>query len=173
MKILIVYYSFTENNKKLAYYLQDELECDIAEINTVKSRTGLSIFMDLIFNRQPEIKTVPFNLHDYDHILFISPIWAGKIAMPLASFLFNQRRDLSAFSFITVCGGGNEMQKEKVRDELLLLTGKQPCKVQELWVSGVLSHGRKLSTRASSYRLTAGDLQKFNLTIADFLKDIR
>ena len=55
MKTLIAYYSFTHNNEVLAKDLQKKLNCDIHKIEEPGKRTGFTILLDLIFNRNPEI----------------------------------------------------------------------------------------------------------------------
>src|SRR5690242_15926601 len=106
MKTLIVFYSFTGNNEKLTAYLQGHIGCDVSKLETMKKRTGFSVFLDIVFSRKPVIKSITHNLKNYDHVIFSSPIWAGKIAMPLNSFLGDNAKDIKDYSFITVCGGG-------------------------------------------------------------------
>jgi flavodoxin len=173
MKNLILYYSFTENNKKLAALLTKRLHCDSVGIETVKKRTGLSILLDLVFNRKPEIKTVRYYLRDYDHIIFIAPIWAGKIAMPLKSFLVDQKSNIQNYSFITICGGGNPGQKEKISNELSATIGKRPMKVAEMWINNLLPKEKKATIKyTSGYRIQTDEFTAFENDIVEFLSDI-
>jgi flavodoxin len=171
MKNLIVYYSFTRNNEKLAEHLQKLLNCDIAKIETIKKRNAFSILLDLVFKRKSELKAIEFHLADYDHIIFIAPIWAGKIAMPLKSFLIDEKTSIKNYSFITICGGGNPEQKTKIEQELALTVQMRPLNVVELWVSDLLSAEKKDTIKyTSGSRIEAGDLAKFETKLREFIK---
>jgi hypothetical protein len=42
-------------------------------------------------------------------VLFLDPIWAGRIASPLKAFLGLGKNHLQQYSFISLCGtGGNK-----------------------------------------------------------------
>jgi flavodoxin len=168
MKKLIAYYSFSENNKKLAEFLLKELNCDLVRIETVKKRSGLSILLDLIFKRKPEVKQVPYYLRDYDHIIFIAPIWASKIAMPLTSFMKAEKSNVKSYSFITVCGG-RPGQKEKITKELVATIGKAPLSVVELWTNNLKNEPENGLKRGRIDRL---QLEVFGKDIVGFLSGI-
>jgi hypothetical protein len=166
-----VYYSFTRNNEKLAEHLQEQLNCDIAEIETVKKRNSFSILLDLIFKRIPKLKAIEPRLSNYDHVIFISPIWAGKIATPLKSFLMCEKEKIKTYSLITICGGGNPKQKQNIEGELTLITQMKPLNVMELWINDVLPAERKETIKSTSgTRIEAADLAKFESKIRDFIK---
>jgi flavodoxin len=166
MKTLIVYYSFTQNNEKLALHLREVLNCDLVKIETLKKRTGFSILFDLMFNRESAIKTVPYYLRDYDHVIFIAPIWAGRIAMPLKTFILNEKANIKQYSFVTLCGGRSDTQKSKIQNQLKEMTGKAPEKVTELWVSNLLPNGKKDSVKnVSGYRIDPTELKQFDSEI--------
>jgi flavodoxin len=172
MKNLIVYYSFTNNNEKLADYLRKKLNCDAVKIETVKKRSGFSILLDLVFKRRPELKTIPYYLRDYDHVIFIAPVWAGKIAMPMTSYMTNEKRNIKSYSFITLCGGGNPNQKDKIRNELGSLLGKEPSNVLELWVNDLLTPEKKNSVKyTSGFRIGPEGVGQFENKLRDFIKE--
>jgi len=170
MKTLIVYYSFTHNNEVLAQELQKQLECDLLKIEDLKKRKGFSIFLDLLFNRKPAIKFDPVTLTDYDRIIFIAPIWAGKIAMPLKTFLTNERAKITHYSFITLCGGGNKNQHNKITQELTSILHASPDAVTELWIHDLLKENQKNSPGSvTNYKITNGDLLMFQHSIHKFI----
>ncbi|HEU5291408.1 MAG TPA: hypothetical protein VFU05_12240 [Cyclobacteriaceae bacterium] len=171
MKTLIVYYSFTQNNEKLANFLQKKLNCDIVPLETVGRRNGFSIFLDLVFNRRPEIKRVPYYLRDYDHVIFLAPIWAGKIAMPMKSFLINEKGNISDYSFITLCGGGNPKQKENIRNELSDLLERAPLDVVELWVSKLLLDKKENIKPVSSFKVNPNEIENYQSEIENFIRE--
>jgi flavodoxin len=170
MKNLIVYYSFTNNNEKLAEYLTGQLRCERIRLTTVKKRNGFSILLDLVFHRKPKVNTIPVLLKDYDHIIFVAPIWAGRIATPLRSFLTDHCQDIRSYSFITLCGGGNAQQKENIQKELLSIVRKAPEKVLELWVNDLLPADKKNTVRyTSGHRIGSDELTVFESRIRDFI----
>lgn len=172
MKNLIVYYSFTRNNEKLAEHLRDRLNCEIVKLETVKKRNGFSILFDLMFSRKPRLKPVTVSLRDYDHVIFVAPIWAGKIAMPLTSFLSDQKQNIRSYAFATLCGGGNVNQKENVRQELLSIVQKAPLNMLELWINDLLTEDKKNTIKyTSGFRIEDEGLDKFENKIRDFLKE--
>ncbi|HEY9045521.1 MAG TPA: hypothetical protein VIN08_06475 [Ohtaekwangia sp.] len=170
MKTLMVYYSFTHNNEVLAQELQKQLGCDILKIEDLKKRNGFSIFLDILFSRRPAIKYSPVSLTAYDRFIFIAPIWAGKIATPLKTFLINERTKIKHYSFITICGG-REGQRDKITLELSAALRAMPDAVTELWINNLLQEDQKNSIKyTSSYQLTSGDLVRFQNSIQEFIK---
>lgn len=161
MKTLIVYYSFTQNNEKLAKRLRDLLNCDIVKVETVKKRSGLSIMLDLMLNRKPVIKPVPYYLPDYDHVIFVAPIWAGRIAMPLKTYLIHEKANIQRYSFISLCGG-RPGQKEKIQQELHSILDIAPDNLIELWINDLLPPDKKDTIKfTSGYRITPDELVQF------------
>ncbi|SKC83543.1 flavodoxin family protein [Ohtaekwangia koreensis] len=170
MKTLIVYYSYTHNNEVLANVLQEKLKCDIFKIEEVKKRNAFAIMLDLVFNRIPKIKPRLFDVGSYDRYIFVAPIWAGKIASPLKTFLVEERFYISDYSFITICGGQTD-QKEKLVTNLTKILGHEPSLVQELSINNLLSGDKKNTMKyTSSYRIQSDDMIKFNVAIDDFLR---
>jgi flavodoxin len=169
MKTLIVYYSFTSNNELLAIELQKKLQCDVLKLEEVKKRTGLTILLDVIFNRRTKIKKYNVAIKDYENLILIAPIWAGKIATPLNTFLKNEKKEINHYSFITLCGG-NKGQKEKIFYALTLLLQKEPEQVTELWINDLLPENEKDTIKhTSGYRAKQSDLELFKTKIDNFL----
>ena len=170
MKTLIVYYSFSGNNEFLAQELQKRLDCDIYKILELKLRNSLDIFLDLIFKRKPKIEKSKFDLQQYDRLILIAPIWASKIATPLRSFIELEKDNFKEYSFITVCTGPDG-QDEKITDELIQLTQKEPKTVMELKINDLLPPERKDSVKyATPYRINQRILLAFEMEIAGFLQ---
>lgn len=174
MKTLIAYYSYTNNNQKLAFQLQKTLRCHLLKIEELKKRTGFTILMDLMLNRKPPVKVFPYNLKEYDHIIFVAPIWAGKIASPLKTFLLNEKSIIREYSFITLCGGGGgHSQIEKIQKELATLIEKEPLKVGELRINDLLPPKKKDTIKyTSGYRIADDEFKVFENQINNFLEGI-
>lgn len=171
MKTLIAYYSFTQNNEKLAMHIQKQLNCDIAKVETANTRNSFSILLDLMLNRKPKVKPIPCSLKSYDYIIFVAPIWAGKIATPMKSFFDKEKLNIKRYSFITLCGGSSG-QKQKIERELVSILEKSPVKVLELWVNDLLPAEKKDTIKhTSGFRIEANGFEKFESRLSDFIKD--
>lgn len=170
MKNLIVYYSYTSNNQLLATYLQEQLKCDILRIEERKKRTVFTIFFDRLFGRKPTIKGYNVHLSGYDHVILIAPVWIGRIASPLKSFLVKERDNIRSYSFISLCGGV-EKQREKLVDELTKLIKRKPGAVEELWIADLLSDDeRNIPKNTTEYRVSRNDLELFRSKIEEFIE---
>lgn len=169
MKTIIVYYSFTQNNEKLARLLQRRLGCDLLKIEELKKRTRFTILFDLVFNRLPAIKTNLHNLKEYDQVIFVAPVWAAKIASPLKTFIMSERENISNYGFITVCTGAAG-QQEKITRQLGKLTGKKPEVVLELSIDSLFRHSKEKAILYSpDYRVSDEDFIFFEPIITEFL----
>ncbi|MFO7257419.1 MAG: hypothetical protein DIU61_006990 [Bacteroidota bacterium] len=173
MKPLIVYYSHGGNNELLAYRLQKEFNSDIFEVEPAGKRTGFSIFLDIVLGRTPRIKPCPLTLSAYDMLVFVAPIWSGKIASPLRSFLTQYRDQITSYAFMSLCGGGMSAQVEKVRKELTTTVGRAPIAVRELWVLELpKSHLKANPPKISGYRVTPEDINYFVPDIHAFVEEV-
>ena len=173
MKTLIAYYSFTGNNEALAKSLQLKLDCDIYEITEVNKRKSITILFDLIFKRLPKVIKPTIELNQYDHIIFISPVWDGKIATPLKSFLINERSNIYQYSFITICSG-RRGQYDWLRDELIKVMRKEPSALTELKVNDLLPPEKRDNIKYTTpYRVQGKDIAAFYDKIDPFLKKFK
>ncbi len=175
MKTAIIVYSFSGNNMRLATYIQNRLSADLYVIDESKKKSGLSIFFDIAFNRTPSIKA-PFHIDgSYDHYVFISPIWAGRIASPLKAFLKREAESLVVpYSFVSVCGGGDNGQSVKIEKELKALIGHQPIASLEISVSKLLSGVKDRSPKMiSAYRINEQDLLSFASELNHFIAQVK
>jgi len=148
--------------------LQKRLGCDILKIETRRKRNFLSIFLDIAFNRTPQLRPFDKPILRYEHFVFLGPVWAGKIASPLRSFLRAQRENIKRYAFITVCGSGEAGQKERIIQELTNMLYSTPEVVTELGVDKIMQakqHGKP----ASVFRINATDLDIFKGEIDRFV----
>ena len=100
-KILVVYYSHSENTKFVADMIKSQLRADIASIETTnKYPSSISRTKAQKFNTTsiPKIKKFSKDLKKYDIIVIGSPVWNSKPAPAIQAFLKDQ--DLSGK---TVC----------------------------------------------------------------------
>ncbi len=145
----------------LANDLKKRFACETLKIIEPKKRKNITILFDVLFNRRPRIENIGRNLREYDHIIFIAPIWAGKIASPLKSLLLLQKENIRDYSFICACSGV-ENQKEKIQAQLTKLLQKPPIIVTELWINDLLPADQKNKIKyVTPYRLQPKDFVVF------------
>ena len=161
MKTLVIYYSFTNNNRILATHLKEKFGFELFEIQETGKRSGLSIMLDLIFKRKSSLRKYDISWSKYNHFIFVSPVWAGKIATPLKTFLLKEKENIASYSFVTLCGG-NSGQREKINKDLSTLMGRSPETVVELWINDLLPKDKKNTIQyTSGYRIQSNELSKF------------
>lgn len=170
MRILIIYFSFSGNNRRLAEYLAKEIQCDICPIIEKKRRTMLTIVLDMMFKRSPKIEAIETPISNYDHTILVAPIWDSKVANPMKTLIKREKNSLNNYSFISFCGFDRPGQKERITNQLTDLTGYPPKSVSELKVCELFpSEYREEVNTISCYHITRKDLSKFEDKIYDFL----
>ena len=173
MKTLIVYYSLTQNNETLVKLLRTKLDCEALKIESVRRRTAFSIVLDNLFSRKPAIHEYNETINHYDQLVLAGPIWLGKLATPLKTFLTKEKNNIKHYSLISVCGG-LPGQAEKIELELTSIVGLRPDRVCELWVSTVAEEKIKRDPKnMSAYRIGSSDLQKFRPKIDEFCESLQ
>lgn len=109
-------------------------------------------------------------MRQYDRLILIAPIWAGKIATPLRSFIELEKDNFLEYSFITVCTGPDGQDK-KITDELVRLVQKEPKTVMQLKINDLLPPERKDQVKyATPYRINQRVLLAFETEIEQFLQ---
>lgn len=170
MKYVVIYYSFTGNNRLLASELQRRLGCDCVEVFEPHRRSRITILLDVLFDRKPGISWTPCNLGSYDKAVLVAPVWAGHIAAPLAAFVARHKNVLPPFAFLSLCSGVPG-QPARIHDELRELTGRAPDLVDQLDVNQLLPAEQRNKARyTSKYHAGTGDMQAFDGKIAAFLQ---
>lgn len=173
MKTLVAYYSLTQNNETLVKVLRTKLECEVLKIETVRKRTSFSIVLDRLFARKPEIQKYNIKISDYDQLVIVGPIWLGKIATPLKTFLAQEKKSIEHYSLISVCGG-LPGQAEKIERELASIVGVRPDRVCELWISTIAEeHIKRDPKNMSAYKIGSSDLLKFQPRIDEFCESVK
>ena len=167
MRIAIICYSFTQNNRVLASEISARTGGTLFTIEERKARTKFTILFDLIFNRVPKIKDIPGLSNHFDHYILVAPVWGGKIASPLRALVLKIRSSLTSYSFITVCGGAPD-QKQKIVHELTTLVHKEPLMVTELSLSSYLGHPKGIL----DFKISNEQLKFFAGKINEFVEEI-
>lgn len=171
MKTLILYYSRNGNNRVLANHLAEMLDADIEEIRPKYRFKLLGFLTDFFRNREPEIQPISNSVAEFDHVLFLAPIFDMAIAHPMRTALRRLKPKLNTYAFVTLCGYYREGQAEHILAELQTLTEKPPAHVQELWVGELLPEDKRENVMAvSGYKVSKSDLGNYGDKIAQILQ---
>lgn len=111
-KVLVVVYSLTGNSRRLAKRLCSQRGWQMAEIVETRPRSGplgiLRCVLDSLFRRQPAIRYDGPFAKNFDAVILVSPIWVGRLAGPMRSFVTRRRDHLPEVGVISVMGGPGE-----------------------------------------------------------------
>lgn len=116
MKKLVVYYSLDGNTKAAAERIAAELQCDIARIEPEKPITAKGFKRILIggkqatFNEKPPIKPLGADLGEYELIILGTPVWAGKAAAPVWTFVNTCGACERIYALFTLSGSGENVK---------------------------------------------------------------
>jgi flavodoxin len=172
MQNLIVYYSLSGNNEKLAYELKNRTGYEIFQVHEKRKRKTISILLDILFKRNSKLKDSSIDLGKYQKVIFVSPVWNGKVATPMRAFLGKEKKSLSKYFYISVCDGETG-QEERLVDELFSLTDRRPQNVANLSINSLLPEEQRHKIRHTfNYRISPHDLQRFQENIESFISSV-
>jgi len=134
MKILITFFTRTENTKKVAEKLAERLGADIEELQDKKDRKGMLGYIiaghDMVRKKSTEIDNIKYNPSEYDLVIIGTPVWVGTFVPAIKKYIeFNKNR-FKKIAFFTTQGSE---RRQRVFDELKKETGKEP--IAELQLS--------------------------------------
>ena len=97
MKSLVVYYTRTGNSRFVAETIAAEVGADVEEVIDMKKRSGTLGFLsggsDARRGKETKIGPTKKSPSDYDLIIVGTPVWAGRPAPALTTYL--KKNDLS------------------------------------------------------------------------------
>lgn len=110
MKRLIIFYSYSNNTRKIVEKIQEKYNYDVVEIKTVEEYSSdyqkvVSSEEKLVpLDYQPDIEKIDTNFKKYDEIILCTPVWWYSVASPVNTFLHNY--DLKGKIIIPVATNG-------------------------------------------------------------------
>jgi hypothetical protein len=163
MKILVVYFSRSGNNKLVAEELALRLGADLEEIVSKTSYGGIFGMPKIILHSAkkftPEIKPLGKNPADYDLIVLCAPVWTGNISAPARSFLVRYGKDAKKIILLWVCGGTENHNPEAYKEAVKLI-GSKPAAELELATNNLLPEiDRKNNRKVMAVRLEKKNLE--------------
>lgn len=125
MKSMVLYFSRSGNCKRIAGKIAGEIGCEKAGITDNISWKGFFGFMKGGFyslkGRITET-TVEGNpeISDYDNIILVAPLWAGRIAPAGYSLLIKEKESIKKLTVVISCDGSDP---EKAYSRIEAITG--------------------------------------------------
>ena len=133
MSVLVAYYSRTNVTKKVSDEIAGLLDADVEEITSKVNYNGKIGYMrggkDSISEKIIDLEPLKFNPQDYDLVYLGVPVWAGKAANPMISYIKQNEGKFSNVKFFVTAGGtGFESAFKQMEDYV----GKAPLKTLAL-----------------------------------------
>jgi len=126
MSEIVIYFSGTGHNEKLAHEIASLRGIEIAKIEDSLKR---NFFRDSFYALTK--KNVPFKLStelstEHDKIYLLTPVWAGHLPAPVVSFLRKYSENLKnkIITLISVSGFGEK--NAKIVDQIYKISGNKP-----------------------------------------------
>ncbi len=91
MKTVVVYYSRYGNSRVAARLIAKYLKAPIHRIEVKKFKGVSSPTFSALFGRRPKIKTIDLKPEEWDVMIIVAPIWSGRPATPLRTFMAETR----------------------------------------------------------------------------------
>ena len=133
MKSLVAYYSRTNVTKKVAESIANQLDADIEEIVPKVKYDGKIGYMrggkDAISEKIIDLDSLKYNPADYDLIYLGTPVWAGRAATPVISYIKQNEGSFNDVKFFVTAGGSGF---EGTIEQLGKYVGKAPLKTLSL-----------------------------------------
>ncbi len=91
MKTVVVYYSRYGNSRVAAKLIARQLGAPVHNIEVKRQKGVFESTFSALFSRRPKIKSMLLNSQDWDIMVLVAPIWMGKPATPVKTFLADTR----------------------------------------------------------------------------------
>ena len=172
MKMTVVSYSLTGNNERLARSLAGALAAEHLSVTEPKERIMPMILLDNVFSRTPKVALPALEPEEQDLVVFVSPVWMGRVASPLRSCFKEFGPKLGKYAFVTICGGA-EGPNPKLGAELAKRLGKEPAVLVEMHKADFLPREPK-PTRDDTmkYQISDGQIRQLTEKAVSALKKV-
>jgi multimeric flavodoxin WrbA len=171
MKLTVISYSLTGNNKALAASIASELSAEHISVTEPKPRTNATIALDMLFNRTPKVSPIVNDVGDSDLVIFVGPVWMGQVAAPLRAYFKRLKTSLNRYAFVSISGGADG-PNPKLAGELSKRVGKEPVAVIDHHIADLLPSDPKPTREdTSAYRLNENDVRSLTNEIVQTLRN--
>jgi hypothetical protein len=127
MRSAVIYHSRSGNTRKVAEQAGRDLGADVIEVRSKQYGLGTSSYLQAAFDswmgRLPDFEAHGGPPAQYDFVLLMAPVWAGRAATPLRAYLVQNRGKFKRAAFVLTCGG---WCPPGAFDEMANLSGVKP-----------------------------------------------
>ena len=146
MQSLVTYYSRSNITKRLAEDIAGKLNCDIEEIKPKVNYEGKLGYArgakDGATGKIVELESLKYNPQDYDVVYIGAPVWAGKVANPVISYLKQNEGKFNNVKFFLTAGSrGFESSFKQMEDSSI-----KPLKTLQLTTKEVKKENYDLTS---------------------------
>ena len=137
MTVLVAYYSRTNITKKVAEEIAEKLNADIEEINPKVNYKGKIGYVrggkDALSEKIIDLEQIKYDPSNYEIVYLGAPVWAGKSANPMISYIKENEGKFNNVKFFATAGSSGfestfeQMEKfvGKAAQKTLALTTKE------------------------------------------------
>lgn len=160
MRTAIVYYSLTGNAARIAGVLSGLLDSELIELKPVKAYPdkGFKKFLvggkDAVSGAEPELLPYSFEAEGFEAVIFITPVWASRMAPPLRTFISENREALKGKKLgaaVTCRGGGADKALEDMRAHLDILSFQKTAVLLDPHEKNESVNDRQIAGLAASF----------------------
>ncbi|MBC8495689.1 hypothetical protein H8D36_06050 [archaeon] len=114
MKTLVVYYSRTQNTKKIAEEIASKLKCSIEELIDLKSRKGIFGYIkgghEALVKGHTELWDLRHDPSKYDLVIIGTPVWGGMVTPAVRTFIRDNKKKLGKVAFFCTMAGKSDQK---------------------------------------------------------------
>jgi flavodoxin len=119
-KVLIVFYSYTGTSRLIAEALSAFYGWPVGEVrDQTAGRSYLRSVLDSLLRRRPPVHYAGPPPQGFDCLVLVSPIWVGRLAGPMRSFVSTLGVFPPQVAVISAMGGGGAVEAERELGRLL------------------------------------------------------
>jgi menaquinone-dependent protoporphyrinogen IX oxidase len=171
VKTLVYYYSNSGNNEFLAKKLAARLGADLERVAFPRLEMG-SAAMAAFTPFHPRVPNTLLDLDYYDHVVFVSPVWIGRLAKPMRVILRKNRDAFKSFSVFSFSGGALG-PNDKVLEDVKRITGREPLHFEQFLINDLLSDSQKGSMdETSAYTLDDEGFESIEAQVEGFCRNL-
>lgn len=121
---LVIYYTRTNNTRKVSEIIAEEKDAKLLEIVDKKNRSGPIQYMigafDALRGKDTDIHYEKVNLNEFDTVYIGTPVWASKAAPAITKFIDeNDFSNVNVVTFATMGSNGGDstvdMMNKKIK----------------------------------------------------------
>jgi flavodoxin len=113
-RILVVYYSRSGTTARVGKELASALGADVEIIRDVRAREGLFGYIrsgyEAVRKLRPAIQPTENDPANYDLVVLGTPVWAGTMASPMRTYIYQNRGKFKSVAFFCTQGDKTEQR---------------------------------------------------------------